>query len=516
MPINDPDQPTEPPDQPAGPPGRPGPDDQPSAGPTDQPPAAQPPSGAEQPPPGAEQPTAAQPPPGSGQPPADQPPAALPAPGPGPEQPHADQLADLRARLAAVEAHDARLAAELKARPPAHHRVRSFFAVLLVLVVFVLTPLSLVASWTKSTITDTDRYVAMMAPLAKDPAIQAAVTNRVTDEIMKQIPVESLLSDIAPEDRPKLDALISKLSGPLTSGLTGFVHGQVERLVQSDAFATIWTTVNRQAHAAIDKMLTGEGGGAVQIKNNTVVLDLAPVIDQVKTRLVDNGLTVAAKIPQIHTDFTLVKSDAIPKVRTAFRLLDLIGFWLPVLTVLLAIAAVLLAVRRRRAAVTAALLMAAGALVLGIGLTAFRAIYLDKLPDGVDQAAAGALYDTLVRYLRSAVRVVVVLGLLVALGAWISGAGRRAGAVRGMWRAGLGGTRHAAEGAGLRLGAVGRFVHHRKSWLAWGSVVAAAVVFVLWSYPTPLVLLIIGLVLVVVLAILEFLDEPDGAQQPAH
>ncbi|MFD4400905.1 hypothetical protein [Kitasatospora sp. NPDC058478] len=440
------------------------------------------------------------------------PPAGPPGgpPGESPGEPPAgspDELADLRARLNAAEAHQARLTRQLETRPD-RHRVRSLFAVLLILLACVLTPLSAVAVWARSEIGDTDRYVATMAPLARDPAVRAAVTNRVTDEIVTRIPVDSLLDTIAPDDRPKLGALLNGIGQALTDGLTGFVRNQVQRVVDSDAFATLWTDVNRQAHTAIDRMLTGQGGGAVEVRNDTVVLDLAPVIARVKTALVDNGLTPAARIPEIHTSFTLVQSSAIPKVRTGLRLLDLAGFWMPVITLACAVGGVLLAVRRRRAAVTVALGMAGGALLLGIGLSVFRAVYLDGLPAGVDQSAAQAVYDALVRYLRSAVRVVIALGLIVALGAWISGGGRWARTARGSWHAGLGAARSTAERAGLRLGPVGRFVHRWKAWLGWAAVAGAALAFVLWSYPTVLVTLCLALALVAVLAVLELLDEP--------
>ncbi|MFD7901113.1 hypothetical protein ACFV4G_02605 [Kitasatospora sp. NPDC059747] len=441
----------------------------------------------------------------------------MPTDGPGasPDEPPGeppDELADLRARLSAVEAHEARLAEELRARPP-RHRVRSAFAVLLVLLACLLTPLGAVAVWAKSEVSDTDRYVATIAPLARDPAIRAAVTNRVTDEIVKQLPVDSLLDDVAPDDRPVLGALLGSIGQALGDGIAGFVHTQVQRVVDSDAFATVWTDANREAHAAIGRMLTGQGGGAVELKGNTVVLDLAPLIARVKTALVDNGLSIASKIPEIHTSYTLVQSDAVPKVRTGLRLLDVAGFWVPVLAVACATGGVLLAVRRRRAVVTAALGMAGGALLLGIGLSVFRAVYLDALPAGVDQAAAHAVYDTLVRYLRSAVRVVVALGLLVALGAWISGSGRRAGTVRGMWRAGLGAVRRVAERAGLRLGPVGRFVHRWKAWLGWAAVAGAALAFVLWDRPTALVTLCLALGLMGVLSVLELLDEPGRSRR---
>ncbi|WP_174805543.1 hypothetical protein [Kitasatospora sp. MMS16-BH015] len=389
-------------------------------------------------------------------------------------------------------------------------RVRSFCAVLLVLLACVLTPLGLVSAWTKSEVTDTDRYVATMAPLANDPAVRAAVTDRVTTVVMQQLPVDSLLGSVAPADRPLLDAALGRLGSTLTNGLTSLVHSQVEKVVDSDAFAAVWVTVNRQAHDSVDRMLTGQGGGAVQLQGNSVTLDLAPLIDQVKDRLVAEGIGAAAHIPEVHTEFTLVQSDSVAKARTGLRLLDLAGFWLPVLALLCAVGGVLLAVRHRRAAVTAALGMAAGAALLGIGLTAFRALYLDKLPAGVDQDAAAAIYDALTHYLRTTVRAVILLGVLVALGAWLSGAGRRAGQLRQLWQAAFAAVRQTAERFGLRLGPVGRFVHRWKQPLGWLAVAAAVVVLVCWDYPSGAVLGWIGLVLVAVLGLLEFLDEPGS------
>lgn len=302
-----------------------------------------------------------------------------------PEQPAAqDEHAELEALRARV--------AQLEARAPARSRprLRSFFAVLLILVAAVLTPLSVLSSWASGVAGDTDRYVDMMEPLASDPDVQAAVTARVTDAVMTHLNVDALLADVAPADRPVVDKALQKLGGPLTTGVSNFVHGTVERFVTSDGFERVWSNLNRQAHASVVKALTGEGGGAVKLAGDTVTLDLAPVIDRVKQRLVDRGLTVAEKIPEIHTDFTLLTSDSVGKAEKGFRALELLGFWLPVFTVVVAAGGVLLAVRRRRALVTAALAMAVGAALLGLGLWAGRAFYLDSLPPDVSQPAAGA------------------------------------------------------------------------------------------------------------------------------
>ncbi|MFF1681438.1 hypothetical protein ACFVYG_36010 [Streptomyces sp. NPDC058256] len=175
-------------------------------------------------------------------------------------------------------------------------------------------------------------------------------------------------------------------------------------------------------------------------------------------------------------------SDSIGKAQKGFRLLQLAGFWLPVLTLLLAAAGVLTAVRRRRALVVTALAVAAGAALLGLALWVFRALYLDGLPAGVSQPAAGAVFDTLVRFLRTTVRMVVTLGVIVALSAWLTGQGRAASRVLAAWTGGIGAVRDAT---GFAAGPTGEWVHRVKPWLNWTVVAVAAATLLAWDRPTP-------------------------------
>ncbi|MEU8465118.1 hypothetical protein [Streptomyces sp. NPDC029003] len=421
------------------------------------------------------------------------------------------ELAVLRARIAALEA----AAAE---RPPRRHRMRSLFAAVLIVIGCVLAPLGIVAAWTSDIVGDTNRYVTTVAPLASDPDVQAAVANRVTGAVMEHIDLPALLADTAPDQRPLLEKALGRLGGSLEGALTSFVRDKAQDVVASDAFETIWTNANRTVHTSFVRALTGNDDGAVQIKNDSVTLDLAPVIEQVKDRLVESGLKVAGKIPEIHTDFTVVQSKDIGRVKTGFRLLELAGVWLPVLAVLLAVAGVLLSAHRRRSLIAAALGFAAGALVLGVVLTVFRTVYLNALPDSVSQAAAGSVYDALISLLRTSVRTVAVLGVVLALGAWLSGPGRWATAVRQMWRSGIGATRATADRMGLRTGPVGPFVHRYRGRITWMLVAAAVVGYVLWPHPTGWVVVGFALVLLFVLAVAEFLAEetvPAGTAGPA-
>ncbi|WP_229378321.1 hypothetical protein [Streptomyces sp. VRA16 Mangrove soil] len=417
------------------------------------------------------------------------------------------ELAALRARVSELEA-------EQSAPPPRRSRLKSTLAVVLVVLAAILTPLSVVAVWSDALIGDTDRYVQTMAPLADDPDVQNAVANRVTTAVMQQINVDDLLSGVSPADRPRLEKALGAASGPLTSGLTSLVHGTAERFVSSSAFATVWDQLNRTAHAAVDKALTGNGGGAVKVEDGEVRLDLAPVVEKVKQALVDQGLTVAAKIPTVHTSITVMQSTGtLAKARTGFRLLQLLSWVLPLIVLLLVAGAVLLARRRRRALITAAIAVAVGALVLGLALWIGRAVYLDALPADVSRPAAESVYDTLIRFLRTAVRVVAVLGAVIALAAWLCGPGRWARAVRGAWTGGIGSVRQ-ATGVGT-IGPVGPWVHRMRTWLNWTVAAVAVVVLLVWNYPTGAVVAWIAVCAVCALAVIEFLDAPALPDLPA-
>ncbi|CCK26353.1 integral membrane protein [Streptomyces davaonensis JCM 4913] len=413
------------------------------------------------------------------------------------------ELERLRARIAALEAE--------KETRPKRHWVRSTLAVVLIVLGCILAPLGAVAAWTADLAGDTDRYVDTVEPLAKDRDIQNAVANRVTDAVMDRLDVPALISQTPVADRPLVEKALGRLGPSLQNAVRSFVHDKAQAVVASDAFETIWTEANRRAHDAVVKALTGEGGGAVKVENDTVTLDLGPVVERVKDRLVDEGMTVAGKIPEIHTSITLVQSEDIGRARTGFRLLELVGFWLPVISIVLIAGGVFLATHRRKALVAGALGFAFAVGLLGIALTIFRTVYLDALPSGVSQPAAESIYDTLVRFLRTSVRVAVVLGVVVALAAWLTGPGRRARFVRQMWHSGIGAVRSTADRAGLRTGRVGHYVHRHRGWISWLLVAAAVLAFVLWPYPTGAVVLGLALALLFALAVVDFVAEDESA-----
>ena len=402
-------------------------------------------------------------------------------------------------------------------RPPGRGRWRTVVASLLIVVGCVLAPVGVVAVWTRNQVSDTDRYVATVSPLARDPAIQAAIADQITNQIFSYLDVQGLTSQAvgALSERgnlpPRVADQLQALAVPIANGVQSFTRTQVGKVVQSDAFADAWIQANRVAHQELVAALTGEGGGAVTVENDTVSVNLAPFIQTVKAHLVDSGFSVAARIPEVQASFVVFQSADITRARSAFHLLDTLGVWLPVLALILLAIGVYVAKDHRRALVGAALGVAVGMVVLALGLAIFRSIYLDAVPASVlPHDAAAVLYDTIVRFLRLGLRTILVLALVVAAGAFLSGSSVTAVRTRQGLVGAIGWLQGSAEHAGLRTGPVGSWVEANKRTLRVAAVAVAALVLVFWGRPTGKVVLGLTLALLIVLAIIEFLGRPGS------
>ena len=267
------------------------------------------------------------------------------------------------------------------------------------------------------------------------------------------------------------------------------------------------------AHEALVKALTGEGGGAVTVEGDTVSLNLAPFIQTVKQQLVAQGFTLAERIPQVDKSFVLFQSEDITRVQRGFSLLNTLGVWLPVIALILIGIGVYVAKDHRRALIGAGLGVAAGMVLLALGLAVFRSIYLNGVPAEVlPHDAAAVLYDTIVRFLRAGLRTVLVLGLVVAAGAFLTGPSATAVRTRHSLAGAIGWLQGSAEHAGLRTGPVGSWVHANRRALRIGAVILASLGLVFWNQPTGKVVIGLSVALLIALAIIEFLAR---APQPA-
>lgn len=429
-----------------------------------------------------------------------------------------DEIARLRARVAELEAE---LAATPPAAPtgapPARPRWWAASSAILLTLACVLAPLSVTAVWASTQVSDTDAYVETVAPLAEDPALRRAVANEVTRAVVQELDLEGLTTEaldaLAAQENipPRVAAALPALSVPITNGVESFTRDQVRNVLASDQFAQVWAQVNRLAHEQVITLLEGNQGGVVSAQGDTVTLNLAPVIEEVKDRLVARGFTLAANIPTVDRSFVLVESEAVTNAQGAYRLLNTLGFWLPIIALALFAVGVFLARDRRRALMRGALGVVAAMVVMGIALSVFRVTYVESTPAGLlTEQAAGSVFDTLVRFLRTGLRAAAVLGILVALGAVLAGPSTAAARTRAMFQGGMGSLRGSAEQAGWHPGRVGTWTFAHRQALRAAALVAGGLLLMFWTMPTAWVVVWIAVVVVLLLALVEFLGTPPA------
>lgn len=174
------------------------------------------------------------------------------------------------ARLQA-ERDDLKAKVEDLERPKGRRRFRRVMTPILVVVTVLVFTITVPAAWGNRTILDTDRYVATVAPLAEDPAVQASIAEKVTDQVFSALDVQGKLSGVLPEN-------LAILAAPMTNAVKGFVEEQVLKVVQSDAFAKFWVEANRFVHTQVLAILDG-GTETVSTAEGKVILNLVPLVN---------------------------------------------------------------------------------------------------------------------------------------------------------------------------------------------------------------------------------------------
>jgi hypothetical protein len=391
---------------------------------------------------------------------------------------------------------------------------RPWVAGVLIAMAALLAPVAVVAAWAHDQISDTDRYVETITPLADDPAVQKAIVDRITTEIFTRLDVQAVTTEAvdALADQglpPTAAATLTALSGTLADSIESFVTDKVRQFVESPEFADAWVAANREAHVQMVALLTGKDTEKVTVTGNAVQVNLAAVINAVKARLVARGFELADRLPEVNATFTVFESADLTKAQNGFRLLSSVSRALPVLALLLAGLAVYISRERRRALMYVGVAVAGSMLLLGAGLNAARAVYLDAVPpDQLSPAAAASIYDTLVEFIRLNLRAVLVVALAVAVGAWLSGRSSGAIATRGGIARGFAAVRGGGDRVGLNTGPVGAWVHHYRTALRAVVIGGGVLVYVQAAHPTGAWTLKVLGVVVLLLLVVELLARP--------
>jgi hypothetical protein len=435
---------------------------------------------------------------------------------PADRDPDPDEVEELRAEVASLRAQLATMPTAAPPQPRHPGRSKSIVAVGMIVLACLLAPLAVVSVWASHEVSDTDRYVQTVAPLAQNADLQAAVTDDITNQIAERVDINNLTTQVLTAISnqglsPQTASTLQGLNGPIAAGVLSFLHTAVGKIVDSPAFVVAWEVANRQAHQQLVALLSGKDGGGLTAKNGSVQINLGPFITQVKGQLISQGFGFANQIPVINTSFTLLQSNDVTKAQSGYRILNSLGLWLPFVALLIGGIGVWLAANHRKALIGLGLGVAASMLVLGAGLSIARPIYLNAVPtDVLPRNTAGIVYDTLVRFLRDALRATALTGVVVAAGAFLTGSSVTAVKTRDLCVSGIGRLRGTAESKGLQTGTVGAWTYAHKRLLHVAVVVLGLAILTLLPHSTIGAVILITVLVLIAVGVIEFLGRPPN------
>jgi hypothetical protein len=386
-----------------------------------------------------------------------------------------EDVAQLRAENEQLRADNSKLLRRAMWRA----RIRRASLTLLLVLGCGLVGASIIAIWTRATVLNTDRYVNTMAPIARSPAVQSAVADKLSTAITSKVDVNSLAREVLP-DRADV------LAPAIAEGVNGAVRRQITDFVHSDRFPEIWDNANRRIHDRVVGLLTTGESGRLKLEGNTVYLDLNAAVQRVKDGLRQRGFDRIADAipPTVDGRVELLSSDGFGKARDGIHRLERLSIVLPILALLFLIAHVFFSESRRRGLLRVGIGLALTGLLLLAAVGIGRTLYLNAINEAVlPRDAAQVIFDKLIIVLREALRLTVLAAVVLAVLSLLAGRPMRIAIEKG--------------GPKLREAASRVAASPQTSWLAehktavqWGVVLFGGLVLVAWNNPTAGVVLI--------------------------
>ena len=296
-------------------------------------------------------------------------------------------------------------------------RARPWIVRLLIGLATLLAIIATFGAWADRQLLDTDNWVATTDKLIADENIRNALAAFVANDIVD-----------TPTAREKIEQALPTQAAPLAAPIAGAVGDLAERatrrLLATSQVQKLWSEANRLTHTQFVKAVNGEK----PYTDQGVILDLRPLegtigeklgVADAATRVGDNGRVV------------IIKPNQLESLQAGVHLFKILRWVTAALALLLFVAAVYLAPDRRRTLLNCGLAV----IVAGLFILVLRRVLGDVIIQAVTSGnssapAANDVWHIGTSMLRDIAASGVVLGVIVAFGAWLAGAGRWATATR--------------------------------------------------------------------------------------
>ena len=286
---------------------------------------------------------------------------------PGSQQP--DEGAPSAEELARIQSEVDALKSELdRIKTPRKRRFRRSVVGVLVVLSCLFVLLSTTVVWAHRTVLNTTAFVNTVGPVFQSPEVNSAVASRATDQLFKELNLQSRLRNALP---PKA----SFVAVPITAATESYVSAELAKVLGSERFQTVWTSTLTSTHTQVVAVLRGQNSQALSTSGGYIVLNTVPVINHalgdvsgLASNLTGKNVTLptitSAELPQqavnklsqalgvqLPSNFgqiTLVRSNNLATVQRGVKAFDRLTLALPLITLALIALSLWLSVARRR------------------------------------------------------------------------------------------------------------------------------------------------------------------------
>ncbi len=319
-------------------------------------------------------------------------------------------------------------------------RLRAGVATFLVIAAVVAVLVSTLGLWAHGVIFNTDNYVKVVAPVAQDPQVRAAVSTYVAARAVEAADLDKRIERALPSG--------AKVLAPaLTRSLQRYLADEIDGFLGTPQAQRLWVAGNRFAHEQLITALRDQNR-SITIGRDDVKLNLLPLvavaIQRLETR-VPRLLGRDVALPKIDpatapsdirtllqdalgrplpTDFgsvTLLRGTQGYEAKRALRLFNDLVILVVVVTVVLILAALLVSVRRRHTA----LWLGLGSLLAFIAARVIEVRLEKAIVAGIKSqggaAVARSVVGSAVGSLNSFLVWIAVAGAIVAVAAFLAG-----------------------------------------------------------------------------------------------
>ncbi|MFC0431985.1 hypothetical protein [Kutzneria buriramensis] len=350
-----------------------------------------------------------------------------------------DELARLRAEVE-------ELRSQLDRKQGRQRRLavaRSCAAAVLVALAALGVVVSMVGVWATWTVLDTDRWVATVAPLPRQPEVATAIATYTTDEVFQVVDVRGRLAEVLPGPA-------AFVAGPLTGQLHELVQRTVDQLVRTDQFQSLWTAANRLVHQQAVAILDGDSQ-VIAATGDEVRIDLLPVVNQVLRQLEQQlptlfghrldlpdvtsgevppqlraivGNALGVTLPADFARFTVYRGDELRQLQEGVVLAKRWLYGVIAATVVALAAALWTSPTRRRTLLQFGVWLAVWVVAVTAAMRAVKAQVLVQVPAGVYRSAADTAVTVVFSGLHRSGIGLLAAGCALAVLAYLVGPGR--------------------------------------------------------------------------------------------